>query len=176
MRPLSDLRVAEFATVGGVPFCGWWLAQQGAQITRIVNPRPPELGVPVDATADIGAWGRDDLTLDLKTESGRAAALDAIAQADVLLEGFRPGVMERLGLEADALPPRHDKTRHGELAASFQQRFATLEACVTPVLSLREAQTDPVNVAAFAAQDSHRTLNIPRTAPHLISSHLTPIS
>jgi alpha-methylacyl-CoA racemase len=333
VKPLSDLRVVEFATVGGVPFCGWWLAQQGAQITRIVNPRPPELGVPVDAAADIGTWGRDDLTLDLKTELGRAAALDAIAQADVLLEGFRPGVMERLGLgpldcharkpaliyarivgwdrqgpwaqraghdinyiamsgalhaigpqcvplnligdlaggalyaasgilaalhartssghgcvvdtamthgslhlltavfarlgvnawqdapasnvidggvpwyrsymtadgrhmavgaieerfylnlvqglelEPDALPPRHDKTRHDELADCFQQRFltrsmaqwaehfATLEACVTPVFSLREAQTEPVNLAAFGVRHSHETLSIPRTVP-----------
>ncbi len=98
MKPYAGLRVVEFATVGGVPFCAWWLAQQGARILRIQNPQAQPLGVPVAAEADIGTWQRDTLTLDLKTDDGRAAALDAIAKADVLLEGFRPGVMERLGL------------------------------------------------------------------------------
>ena len=337
MNPLSDLRVVEFATIGGIPFCGWWLAQQGAQITRIVNPHPPELGVPVDTAADIGTWSRNDLPLDLKTEPGRATALDAIAQADVLLEGFRPGVMERLGLgpgechlrnssliyarlvgwdrhgpwaqraghdinyiamsgalhaigsqcvplnlvgdlaggalytasgilaalharassgqgcvvdtvmthgalhlltavfarlgvnawqdapasnvidggvpwyrsymtadgrhmavgaiekrfylnfvqglglELDTLPDRDDNARHGELAACFQQRFLTrsltqwaahfakLEACVTPILTLREARAHPVNLAAFATFTTHKALNVPRESPHLTS-------
>jgi len=98
MKPYAGLRVVEFATVGGVPFCAWWLAQQGAQVLRVQNPQAQPLGVPVAADADIGTWQRDTLTLDLKTADGRAAALDAIAKADVLLEGFRPGVMERLGL------------------------------------------------------------------------------
>ncbi len=98
MKPYAGLRVVEFATVGGVPFCAWWLAQQGAEVLRIQNPQAQPLGVPVAAGADIGTWQRDTLTLDLKTADGRVAALDAIARADVLLEGFRPGVMERLGL------------------------------------------------------------------------------
>jgi alpha-methylacyl-CoA racemase len=98
MHPYAKLRVVEFSTVGGVPFCAWWLAQQGAQVLRIVNPNAAQLGVPVTAEADIGLWQRETLELDLKTPSGKAAALDAVAKADVLLEGFRPGVMERLGL------------------------------------------------------------------------------
>lgn len=98
MHPYAKLRVVEFSTVGGVPFCAWWLAQQGAQVLRIVNPNAAQLGVPVSPEADIGQWQRETLVLDLKTPSGQAAALDAIAKADVLLEGFRPGVMERLGL------------------------------------------------------------------------------
>ena len=98
MKPYAGLRVVEFATVGGVPFCAWWLAQQGAQVLRIQNPQAQPLGVPVAAGADIGTWQRDTRTLDLKTAQGRAEAMDAIAKADVLLEGFRPGVMERLGL------------------------------------------------------------------------------
>ena len=109
MKPYAGLRVVEFATVGGVPFCAWWLAQQGAQVLRIQNPQAQPLGVPVTPDADIGTWQRDNLTLDLKGSQGRTAALDAIATADVLLEGFRPGVMERLGLgphDCHALQPR----------------------------------------------------------------------
>ncbi|MEK7344856.1 MAG: CaiB/BaiF CoA-transferase family protein [Pseudomonadota bacterium] len=98
MKPYAHLRVVEFATVGGVPFCAWWLAQQGAQVLRIQNPNAAPLGVPIVAEADIGHWQRDMLVLDLRNPSDRAAALEAIADADVLLEGFRPGVMERLGL------------------------------------------------------------------------------
>ncbi|MCP5282690.1 MAG: CoA transferase [Rhodoferax sp.] len=98
MKPYAGLQVVEFATVGGVPFCGWWLAQQGAQVLRIANPQARELGVPVPADGDIGQWGRQSITLDIKSAQGQAEALRAIDTADVLLEGFRPGVMERLGL------------------------------------------------------------------------------
>jgi alpha-methylacyl-CoA racemase len=98
VKPLADLRVVEFATVGGVPFCAWWLAQQGANVTRIVNPKPSELGVPVAAEADLGAWARTTLPLDLKSHAGKALACEEILNADILIEGFRPGVMERLGL------------------------------------------------------------------------------
>lgn len=98
MKPYAGLRVVEFATVGGVPFCAWWLLQQGASVLRVQSPRPAELGVPVAPEGDIGQWQRETTVLDLKSADGRAAALRAITDADVLLEGFRAGVMERLGL------------------------------------------------------------------------------
>ncbi|MFT0545592.1 CaiB/BaiF CoA transferase family protein [Allopusillimonas ginsengisoli] len=101
MSTLQDLKVVEFATVGGVPHCAWLLAQHGAQVTRIMNPKPPDLGVPVTAAGDLGIWERQLCPLDLKSDAGRNAALDLIKTADVLLEGFRPGVMERLGLGPD---------------------------------------------------------------------------
>jgi len=98
MKPYAGLRVVEFATVGGVPFCAWWLLQQGSSVLRVQSPRPVELGVPVAPEGDIGQWERETAVHDLKTDEGRIAALRAIADADVLLEGFRAGVMERLGL------------------------------------------------------------------------------
>lgn len=98
MKPYAGLRVVEFATVGGVPFGAWWLAQQGARVLRVQAPQPPELGVSVAAHGDIGQWQRETLVLDLKTAEGREAALRALDDADVLLEGYRAGVMERLGL------------------------------------------------------------------------------
>ncbi len=98
MKPYAGLRVVEFATVGGVPFCAWWLAQQGARVLRVRAPRPAELGVPVPAHGDIGQWQRETVVLDLKSAEGRDAALRALDDADVVIEGYRAGVMERLGL------------------------------------------------------------------------------
>jgi len=98
MKPLHGLHVVEFATVGGVPFCAWLLAQSGAHVTRVAAPQPRELGVPVDDAGDIGMWDREAVVLDLKSDAQRAHALALIESADVLIEGFRPGVMERLSL------------------------------------------------------------------------------
>jgi alpha-methylacyl-CoA racemase len=99
---LQGLRVVEFASVGGVPFCALLLAQMGAQVCQIRNPNMPELGVPVAPEADMGRWSRHIVKLDLKTPQGHAAAMALVAQADALIEGFRPGVMEKLGLGPDA--------------------------------------------------------------------------
>lgn len=98
MKPYAGLRVIEFATVGGVPFCAWWLAQQGAGVRRIQAPQPAQLGVPVAPQGDIAQWQRETTVLDLKSAEGREAALLALEDADVLIEGYRAGVMERLGL------------------------------------------------------------------------------
>lgn len=98
---LQGLRVVEFASVGGVPFCALLLAQMGAQVYQIRNPNMPELGVPVSPQADMGRWSRRIVELDLKTAQGHAAAMELVARADALIEGFRPGVMEKLGLGPD---------------------------------------------------------------------------
>lgn len=116
MTPYTGLRVIEFATVGGVPFCAWWLLQQGASVLRVASPRAPELGVPVAAQGDIGQWQRETVVLDLKTDAGHAAALRAIDDADVLIEGFRAGVMERLGLGPQTCLARHPRLIYTRLA------------------------------------------------------------
>jgi len=115
MRPLEHIRVVEFATVGGLPFCGWLLAQQGAELTRVVPPQARELGVPVAAAGDIGRWHRSEQVLDLKTGAGREQALQLVSQSDVLLEGFRPGVMERLGLGPQECHARTPNLVYGRL-------------------------------------------------------------
>ncbi|GAD59256.1 MULTISPECIES: CaiB/BaiF CoA transferase family protein [Brevundimonas] len=102
--PLNGLRVVEFAGIGPAPFCATLLSDLGAEVLRIDRPGGGA------ALHDVTARGRaGSLALDLKAEADRAAALQAIAAADVLVEGFRPGVMERLGLgpdEALAANPR----------------------------------------------------------------------
>ncbi len=90
--PLSGLRVVEFAGLGPAPLAGQLLADMGAEVVLIdrkaTDPDP----------TDINRRGKRSIVLDLKSEAGLTAAHTLIARSDVLIEGFRPGVMERLGL------------------------------------------------------------------------------
>jgi alpha-methylacyl-CoA racemase len=114
--PLAGVRVVELAGIGPAPFAAMVLADLGADVVRIDRPAPiagparaadsaptadrppaPELP-PAGPHPDLVNRGRRSLALDLKSADGRAVALDLVARADVLIEGFRPGVMERLGL------------------------------------------------------------------------------
>ncbi len=94
--PLAGLRVLEFAGIGPGPHVAMLLADLGAEVVRVDRPgaRP---------TNPVVERARHRLALDLKSEEGRAAVLAAARSADVLIEGFRPGVMERLGLGPDDL-------------------------------------------------------------------------
>ncbi|MGB3481082.1 MAG: CoA transferase [Mycobacterium sp.] len=94
--PLRGLRVVEIAALGPAPFAAMMMADSGAEVLRINRPGQP--------TSEAGILGRSraaSLTLDLKNSGDRATALAAIGGADILIEGFRPGVMERLGLGPD---------------------------------------------------------------------------
>jgi alpha-methylacyl-CoA racemase len=97
MGPLAGVRVIEFAGIGPAPFCGMLLADLGADVVLVERPEgggPPEVPRPFDVLHR----GKRSIVLDLKTPEGVAAARTLAARADVLLEGFRPGVMERIGL------------------------------------------------------------------------------
>lgn len=103
------MKVVELAGVGPGPFCAMLLADLGADVLRIDRPTPIELGVPIDSRFDLPNRGRRSVIVDLKKPEGLAAIRRLIAQADVLIEGFRPGVAERLGVgpnECAALNPR----------------------------------------------------------------------
>ena len=93
--PLSDVTVVEFAGLGPVPFAGMVLAGLGANIIRVDRPGGPAIPDPM-----VGAVGRGkrSIALDLKQPAAVDVALQLVGRSDVLLEGFRPGVMERLGL------------------------------------------------------------------------------
>jgi alpha-methylacyl-CoA racemase len=98
--PLQGLRVVELAGIGPVPFAAMLLADHGAHVIRINRPGGP----PIPAHLDPLARGRADWRiLDLKAPDGRAEALALAADADALIEGFRPGVLERLGLGPELL-------------------------------------------------------------------------
>ena len=98
MGPLAGLRVIELASIGPGPFCAMLLADQGAQVVRIDRVEPGGLGVPMPPAYDVAGRSRRSVALDFKQPAGREAALRLIDRADVLIEGWRPGVAERLGL------------------------------------------------------------------------------
>ena len=104
MGPLHGLKVIEIAGIGPAPFAAMLLADMGAEVIRIDRIEPVELGLPGKAGIALNVLdrGRRLVAIDLKSEAGRELALRLIGRADALVEGFRPGVMERLGLGPDA--------------------------------------------------------------------------
>ncbi len=98
VMPLDDLTVIELAGLGPVPFAGMVLAGLGADVIRVDRPAGPPIPDPM-----VGAVGRGkrSIALDLKKPEGVHIALELVAGADVLLEGYRPGVVERLGISPD---------------------------------------------------------------------------
>jgi alpha-methylacyl-CoA racemase len=95
--PLAGLTVIEMAGLGPAPFAALILAEMGARVVRIERAGKPPLP-PMPPRFDLGRHGREILTVDLKQADGAALVLRLAERADVLVEGFRPGVMERLGL------------------------------------------------------------------------------
>lgn len=96
--PLDDVTVLEFAGLGPVPFAGMVLAGLGANVTRVDRPGGPAIPDPM---VGVVGRGKRSIALNLKQPAAIDVALQLVAGADVLLEGFRPGVMERLGLGPD---------------------------------------------------------------------------
>jgi alpha-methylacyl-CoA racemase len=98
MGPLNGLRIIELASIGPGPMCAMLLADMGADVVRIDRTEPSGLGVPMDKRFEVSGRSRRSVALDLKAPAGRDAVLRLIDKADMLIEGFRPGVAERLGL------------------------------------------------------------------------------
>ncbi len=111
--PLAGFKVVEMAGLGPAPFCGMLLADMGAQVLRITRPGPT---APLqDGRFDVFARGKQSIGVDLRGPAALAAVLDAIAKADALIEGFRPGVMERLGLGPDVCLARNPRLVYGRM-------------------------------------------------------------
>jgi alpha-methylacyl-CoA racemase len=112
--PLQGLKVLEMAGLGPAPFCAMMLADMGADVVRIERP---------GATSVTGAAGKFDVTarsrrvlaLDLKNPAASSAVLALVDRADVLIEGFRPGVMERLGLGPEVCMGRRPSLVYGRM-------------------------------------------------------------
>lgn len=110
MGPLKGVRIVEFAGIGPGPFAAMLLSDMGADVVRIDRK-----GARGGSKFDITSRGRRSVALDLKKPEGVEAALRLIAKADGLIEGFRPGVMERLGLGPDVALKRNPKLVYGRM-------------------------------------------------------------
>src|SRR4051812_40947464 len=112
--PLSGVRVVELAGIGPGPFAAMLLADLGADVVRVARPGPP--GGP----DDVLLRGRTIVRADLKSDEGRETVLALADAADVLIEGFRPGVTERLGLGPDELIARNPRLVYGRMTGYGQ--------------------------------------------------------
>jgi alpha-methylacyl-CoA racemase len=111
--PLAGLRILEIAGIGPGPFAGMMLADHGAEVIRIERPNAPA-GLAAPQT-DILARSRRAVAIDLKKPAGVAVLRDLARSADGLIEGFRPGVMERLGLGPDVLLGDNPRLVYGRM-------------------------------------------------------------
>lgn len=108
--PLADLRVVEFAAIGPVPFAAMLFADMGADVVRIARPDAPRAD-----KRDLVERGRRMVYLDLKSNDGLEGAFALVDRADALLEGFRPGVMERLGIGPEEVLRRNPRLVYGRM-------------------------------------------------------------
>ncbi len=111
MGPLAGLKIIELAGIGPAPFCGMLLADMGAEVVCVERTIPP----PLDPMTDCLRRGKRSVKLDLKSGEGRETFLRLVKKADALLEGYRPGVMERLGLGPDDCLAHNDALVYGRM-------------------------------------------------------------
>jgi alpha-methylacyl-CoA racemase len=121
MGPLTGYRVLEFAGIGPGPMCAMLLSDLGADVLRIDRMTSAGLGVSMRAKFDVLNRGRRSVALDLKKPEAIEAVFRLIEKADALIEGFRPKVMERLGLGPDVCLKRNPKLVYGRMTGFGQE-------------------------------------------------------
>ncbi|HYD09676.1 MAG TPA: CaiB/BaiF CoA-transferase family protein [Acidimicrobiales bacterium] len=113
--PLSGYKVIELAGIGPGPFCGMMLADMGAEVIRVDRAQNVMGGDPANPPSGVLERGRKSIGVDLKNPDGIEAVLKLVEGADVIFEGFRPGVTERLGLGPDVCLARNPKIVYGRM-------------------------------------------------------------
>ncbi|HKC51102.1 MAG TPA: CaiB/BaiF CoA-transferase family protein [Myxococcota bacterium] len=156
MGPLAGLRIVEIAGIGPGPYCAMLLADMGAEVLRV--ERPAKLGAG-DARFDLLSRGRRCIAVDLKQPAGVETVLRLVERADGLTEGFRPGVMERLGLGPDVCLARNPRLVYGRMtgfgqsgplaqAAGHDINYIALAGALGPIGRRGAAPTPPLNLVA----------------------------
>jgi alpha-methylacyl-CoA racemase len=159
MGPLHGVRVVEFAGIGPGPMAAMLLADMGATVVRLDRPTPSHLGVPRPDRFDLLHRNRPSVSIDLKHPDGIAVALDLIAAADALIEGFRPGTMERLGLGPEPCLARNPRLVYGRMtgwgqegplakAAGHDLNYIALTGVLAAIGRAGAAPTPPLNLVA----------------------------
>jgi alpha-methylacyl-CoA racemase len=121
MGPLSGYKIIEMAGIGPAPMCAMLLADMGADVLLIDRTTGSDLGIPLNAKYDLLKRGRRSVALDLKRPEAVATVLRLVAQADALIEGFRPGVMERLALGPEICLQRNPRLVYGRMTGWGQE-------------------------------------------------------
>lgn len=117
--PLTGVRVVELAGIGPGPFAAMHLADLGADVVRV--DRPGGAGLGIDPRYDLMNRNKRSVLLDLKSDEGPAQVLDLVERADVLIEGYRPGVAERLGIGPEECLARNPRLVYGRMTGWGQE-------------------------------------------------------
>ncbi|MFA5913003.1 MAG: CaiB/BaiF CoA-transferase family protein [Burkholderiales bacterium] len=155
--PLTGVKVLEIAGIGPGPFCGMLLADMGADVLRVDRLQANDLGLPVEPKYDIMSRGRRSIALDLKQAAAIETVLEIAARADALIEGFRPGVTERLGLGPEACLARNPRLVYGRItgwgqdgplaqAAGHDINYIALSGALHAIGRKGEAPLPPLNL------------------------------
>ncbi|MDN3644663.1 CaiB/BaiF CoA-transferase family protein [Pontixanthobacter aestiaquae] len=155
--PLEGIRIVEFAGIGPGPFCGMMLADHGAEVIRIDRASGSRGGSTPLSTKDVLARGRKSIAINLKSDEGVALARKLCASADGIIEGFRPGVMERLGLGPEELLKDNPKLVYGRMtgwgqsgpysqAAGHDINYIALAGALAHFGRKGEKPTPPINM------------------------------
>ncbi|MEV0961568.1 CaiB/BaiF CoA-transferase family protein [Streptomyces sp. NPDC049910] len=117
--PLAGVRVLELAGIGPGPFAAMLLADLGADVVRVDRPGGP--GLAIDPAHDLTNRNKRSVLIDLKADGGAARVLDLVERADVLIEGYRPGVAERLGVGPEECRARNPRLVYGRMTGWGQE-------------------------------------------------------
>ena len=116
MGPLQGCTIIELSGIGPAPFAGMLLADMGADVIRIDRPSTgPDLGISVPRQYSVLLRNRRSIRVDLKDPRGAEIVLRLVEQADALIEGFRPGVAERLGVGPEECLARNQRLVFGRM-------------------------------------------------------------
>jgi alpha-methylacyl-CoA racemase len=155
--PLSGVKVIEIAGIGPGPFCAMLLADMGADVLRIDRAQNVTFGDASRPSLDLLNRGRRSVGVDLKQADGVETVLRLVEQADVLLEGFRPGVAERLGIGPDDCMARNPKLIYGRMTgwgqdgpyaptAGHDINYIALAGALDPIGRAGQAPVPPLNL------------------------------
>jgi alpha-methylacyl-CoA racemase len=156
MGPLAGVKVVEFAGIGPGPMCCMLLADMGATVLRVDRAANVDQD-PVEPKFNTLLRGRKNVALDLKHAHGTEAALKLCTEADILIEGFRPGVMERLGLGPDVVMAANPRIVYGRMTgwgqdgpiahtAGHDINYIALTGSLHAIGSADEGPTPPLNL------------------------------
>jgi alpha-methylacyl-CoA racemase len=157
MGVLSGYKIVEFAGIGPAPMCAMLLSDMGAEVLRVDRAEDANLGIPTEAKYGVLNRGRRSVAIDLKKKEGAEVALKLIAKADAVIEGFRPGVMERLGLGPDVCLARNPRLVFGRMtgwgqdgplahAAGHDINYIALTGALHSIGRKGEAPVPPLNL------------------------------